>query len=121
MKLLILSMSLLLNVSLFAQESDGQKGACSEDVKKFCTGVEKGQGRLVKCLKNHDKEISPACNTKLTAGREKMREKAKAIYANCKDDLQKFCKEATKGHGGKMKCLEDKKDQISEKCKAVLP
>lgn len=119
MKLLILSMSLMLNASLFAQE--GQNHPCAEDVKKFCTGVEKGQGRIVKCLKEHESNLAPACTSKMLAGKEKIRAKAKDIYANCKEDIQKLCKETAKGKGGKMKCLEDKKDQVSDKCKAALP
>ncbi|MDD4975682.1 MAG: cysteine rich repeat-containing protein [Bacteriovorax sp.] len=121
MKLLILSMSLMLNVSLFAQEASGQKMSCAADVKKFCASVEKGQGRIVKCLKEHEKEISPDCLGQLAASKEKMRAKAKDIYTNCKDDLQKLCKEAAAGKGGKLKCLENKKDQLSAKCKETLP
>jgi hypothetical protein len=121
MKLLILSMSLMLNVSLFAQDAGSQKNSCAADVKKFCAGVEKGQGRIVKCLKEHEKELSPECSSKLAASKEKMKAKAKDIYTNCKDDLQKLCKEAVAGKGGKLKCLESKKDQVSAKCKETLP
>lgn len=121
MKLLILSMSLLFNVSLFASEADSQTHPCAADIKKFCPAVEKGEGRIAKCLKEHEKEISSICSSKMTGGKEKMKAKAKDIYTNCKDDLQKLCKEVTKGKGGRMKCLDEKKDKVSAKCKAALP
>ncbi|MDO9183330.1 MAG: cysteine rich repeat-containing protein [Bacteriovorax sp.] len=121
MKLLILMSSLMFNVSIFASETQGQNHPCKEDITKYCAGVEKGEGRIVKCLKEHEKEISSSCSEKMAAGKTKMRAKAKDIYTNCKDDLKSLCKEATKGKGGKMKCLETKKEQLSEKCKATLP
>lgn len=118
MKLLILSLSLLLNISAFAQNADHP---CAADLKKFCAGVEKGQGRIAKCLKEHEKEISPACSEKMAAGKEKMHAKAKEIVESCKDELQKFCKEVKPGGGAKLKCLESHKSEASDKCKATLP
>jgi hypothetical protein len=35
--------------------------ACAEDAKKFCTDVKAGEGRIVKCLKQHAQELSQGC------------------------------------------------------------
>ena len=35
--------------------------ACDADIQKFCADVKGGKGRIMKCLKKHSAELSPAC------------------------------------------------------------
>lgn len=44
---------------------DEAKQACTNDVEKFCKGVEPGEGRIARCLKKHTPELSPACAEKM--------------------------------------------------------
>lgn len=53
---------LLLSVS--ASASGWEEGPCAPDVKKFCAGVEKGTGAVIRCLKAHEAELSSACRQK---------------------------------------------------------
>lgn len=39
--------------------------ACSGDIAQFCKEVQPGGGRIIKCLREHDKELSPLCSSKL--------------------------------------------------------
>lgn len=39
------------------------KDACEADVAKFCGDVKKGKGRILKCLKKHEAELSPECKS----------------------------------------------------------
>jgi golgi apparatus protein 1 len=39
--------------------------ACRTDVQKFCSKVERGEGRIAKCLKENEEKISNACKTQL--------------------------------------------------------
>jgi Cysteine rich repeat len=41
--------------------------ACGPDVKKLCTGVDPGNGRIVACLKEHQDEVSAECKKRATA------------------------------------------------------
>lgn len=66
MKSLILALGLLMNFSVFAQEGNANKGhPCMADQKKFCADVEKGEGRIIKCLIKHKKELSESCTAKM--------------------------------------------------------
>ena len=35
--------------------------ACKPDMEKFCKGVEQGQGRIIRCLKANEAQLSPEC------------------------------------------------------------
>lgn len=35
--------------------------ACGRDISEYCQGVEPGQGRVLKCLKEHEANLSPEC------------------------------------------------------------
>ena len=39
--------------------------ACEEDADKFCLDVQPGEGRIVRCIKEHEAEVSEACITSL--------------------------------------------------------
>ena len=38
---------------------------CKEDAARLCPGVEPGKGRIAKCLKEHENEISIGCAKEL--------------------------------------------------------
>ena len=37
------------------------KNECSADLKKYCAGVEEGEGRLLECLQKNDAQVSSRC------------------------------------------------------------
>jgi len=39
--------------------------ACSGDIAQFCKDIQPGGGRIIKCLREHDKELSSSCSAKL--------------------------------------------------------
>lgn len=39
--------------------------ACKDDVKSHCKDVQKGEGRIVDCLKAHRDGLTPACKEKM--------------------------------------------------------
>ncbi len=40
---------------------------CRADVQKFCGDVQRGEGRIVACMKSHEAELSPACHDAFVA------------------------------------------------------
>ena len=49
--------------------------ACTGDVEKFCKDVQPGGGRILKCLREHAQELSPACGQEIEKTRGKVQEK----------------------------------------------
>lgn len=47
------------------------KGPCAEDAAKFCKDVKPGEGRVAACLKEHEKELSPACKDRRAMAAER--------------------------------------------------
>jgi hypothetical protein len=39
--------------------------ACRADYEQFCSGVQRGGGRILACLKSHANELSPECQQAL--------------------------------------------------------
>lgn len=77
MKMLILLTSLMLSVSSFAQQGGGNN-PCKADAQKFCANVEGDKGHKGKCLREHEKDLSPGCAKKLAAGKAKIEAETKA-------------------------------------------
>ncbi len=114
-----LSMTMLLPFSLKAEEKGG--GACKDDVQKFCKDVQPGGGRIIKCLKEHESELSEGCKQQQAAKKEARKEKREEIKAACKDDVQKFCKDVKPGDGRIINCLKQNESSLSSACQGELP
>jgi hypothetical protein len=100
----------------FAQEPL-QRGACKADVAKFCKDVQQGQGRIVRCMKAHENELSPACKNLIAAQKEKSRE----FMQSCKADEAKFCNGIKPGGGRIINCLKQHEAELSADCKTHIP
>jgi|GEM_PF-4141164 hypothetical protein len=48
----------------------GGGGACRPDVERLCSGVERGGGRIIACLRAHEADLAPPCRDALQNARE---------------------------------------------------
>ena len=73
-----IQMSVLLAAVLAAgaAPAHADKGACKADVEKFCKDVEPGEGRIIKCLHEHDNDLGEDCRKKMKKRHEKRADKA---------------------------------------------
>ncbi len=109
----------ILCTSLFAKEKGSRsegKGGCKADQEKFCKGVEPGEGRIVKCLKEHEAQLSAECK----ARRTQKKEHTKALKEACKDDAIKFCNHTKEEHEKIGPCLKEHKAELSQTCKIEI-
>jgi hypothetical protein len=60
--LIVLLLAAFGSGAAFAQPDLAKKSpACNADVAKLCAAVEKGEGRIVKCLRENKERLSDAC------------------------------------------------------------
>ncbi len=104
---------LFVGMDAYAQ---GQRGPCAADIAKLCKDVKPGGGRLAECLKEHEKEISPACAASIRETKRKLKDAHQA----CADDAQKFCKDVKPGEGRILNCLREHQKDLSPACQATM-
>jgi len=85
-------------------------------MQEFCKDVQPGGGRLVDCLKQHEKELSEPCKKKM----EETRQNAKEVHQACRDDVHRLCGDVSPGKGRIARCLKEHGDELSPECKAKL-
>lgn len=97
---------------------------CEKDIAAYCSDAEKGDGAVMKCLSENKDKLSAECKARGEWMKGSMRRAMKAhredVSKACAEDLKTLCADAKPGHHAKMKCLRDKKDQVSGACKAEI-
>ena len=116
---------------------------CGQDLRRFCYGVQPGEGRLIQCLSSHRNELSPACISRLAAARPTLgvvppsqntqssdlpsanpptgyAVTASALRASCGPDVQKLCAGVPRENGGVVKCLSSHRMELSPTCDAFF-
>ncbi|OFY98350.1 MAG: hypothetical protein A2070_01630 [Bdellovibrionales bacterium GWC1_52_8] len=108
----------VMTFSAFAEEKMAvdPRGPCSPDIEKFCKDVEPGEGRLLRCLKEHENELSSDCKEKGQVLKKKMQGAKDA----CKADVQKFCKGVKPGKRRLMRCMKAHESELSAECKTKV-
>jgi len=92
------------------------QGPCADDVAKFCKDVQPGGGRIMKCMKEHENELSPACKQHIA----QVKERVKEAVAACEDDVMRFCPGVKPGGGRIIHCLKEHQNELSPDCKAKM-
>lgn len=52
-------------------------GACKEDIQKYCKDVPRGEGRIIRCMKQHEAALSPECKAQIEKGKERRESRRK--------------------------------------------
>jgi Cysteine rich repeat len=93
--------------------------ACGEDVKKYCSTVTPGEGRLIPCMQAHEDKISDGCASALDeaeyqaeAAADNLREALNA----CRGDIDKICATTQPGQGRLAACLAANKSSVTKGC-----
>jgi len=90
------------------------EGPCREDAKKFCGNEKPGGGRIAKCMKSHEAELSPACQSAMKQAEQRVKE----IREECEGDAKKFCQGIRPGQGRILACLKSHQAELAPACKA---
>ena len=93
--------------------------SCGEDIKKYCSTVTPGEGRILYCMEAHEDKISDGCASVLDevvfqaeATADHLREAVNA----CRGDIDKFCANTSPGQGRIAACLAANRTSVSQSC-----
>ena len=98
------------------QAEDLETGACRAEAEKLCKDVRPGDGRMARCLKQHEASVSPACKDAMVRARQKMQ----ALREACRGDAKQYCRGVKSGHGRMLACLKQNEAKLSEGCRVAM-
>ena len=99
------------------------QGHCGKELKSLCSGVTKGQGRILSCLYAREDKLSARCGNAVMNSLERLGAALGAL-ANvqrvCESDARRLCNGVMAGQGNLIGCLSQAKGSVSAQCNAML-
>ncbi len=93
--------------------------SCGDDIRKYCSTVTPGDGRILYCLQAHEDKISPACEYDLNEVElqvETTTDNLRQAVNACRGDIDKFCAKTQPGQGRIAACLAANRTSVSKSC-----
>lgn len=106
-----------------AAEAAKLENSCADDIKKYCSDVTPGEGRMLYCMHAHEDKISPKCAYDLEEAAADVRLSAdnlKEAITACKAEIGGVCGKTQPGQGRIAACLFANKSTASKACGDVL-
>ena len=113
--LVIAVAALWMSTSAVSVGAQGQSPS-ADDVQKFCKDVQPGAGRIARCLKEHEADLSHACKRQMAEVKNRVHEFREA----CEDDVLRLCAGVKPGGGRIIKCLKEHESELSAECKTKM-
>lgn len=92
---------------------------CRGDIAAQCAGVEKGQGRIAKCLAENAAKLSQPCQAALSQRKEERQMLRRDVSLACATDRRTVCAGRLKGHEVVV-CLRREQGRLSAGCQQAL-
>jgi hypothetical protein len=99
------------------------ESACVKDIKKYCSNVTPGEGRLVYCMQAYENKISPKCVFALEDTATNLLTTADALkdaVMACKAEITGVCGKIQPGQGRIAACLLANKSTASTGCAEAI-
>jgi hypothetical protein len=102
-----------------AAESVKLQNSCAEDIKKYCSDVTPGEGRMIYCMQAHEDKISPKCAFDLEEAAtdiELSADNLKGAVNACREEITGVCGKTQPGQGRVAACVMAHKSTASKSC-----
>jgi hypothetical protein len=99
------------------------ESACAKDIKKYCSNVTPGEGRMIYCMQAYEDKISPKCTFELEETATSVLTAADALkdaVIACKAEITGVCGKTQPGQGRIAACLLANKSTASSGCLEAL-
>jgi len=97
--------------------------ACGDDLKKYCSTVTPGEGRLILCMQAHEDKVSERCDFALFEASRNLNRALDRIDRAadiCWGDIEKHCSNVPEGGGRNLQCLGSQKTSLTPACQIEL-
>lgn len=105
-----LCFGLTFTADVFAQEP-----SCKADVARFCSQIQPGGGRIARCLRQSEGQLSAPCRERIKMVAVQLKETNQA----CQDEVQQHCTGVELGGGRIAQCLKRNLDKLSPECRTL--
>jgi hypothetical protein len=102
-----------------AAEAAKLESSCADDIKKYCSTVTPGEGRMIYCMQAHEDKISPKCAYDLEEAATDVQlsvDNLKEAVVACKAEITGVCGSTLPGQGRIAACLIANKSTASRGC-----
>jgi hypothetical protein len=102
-----------------AAEAAKLDNSCADDIKKYCSDVTPGEGRMIYCMQAHEDKISPKCAFDLEEAATDIQLSAdnlKEAVVACKAEITGVCGKIQPGQGRVAACVMANKATASKSC-----
>jgi hypothetical protein len=99
------------------------ESACAEDIKKYCTTVTPGEGRMIYCMQAHEDKVSPQCAYEIedsASSIQDLTESLKDAVLACKAEIAGVCGKTVPGEGRIAACLMANRPSVSKGCEESI-
>jgi hypothetical protein len=106
-----------------AAEAAKLENSCADDIKKYCSDVTPGEGRMIYCMQAHEDKISPKCAFDLEEAATDVQLSAdnlKDAITACHAEITGVCGKTLPGQGRIAACLIANKSTASKGCVDAL-
>jgi hypothetical protein len=106
-----------------AAEAAKLESSCADDIKKYCSDVTPGEGRMIYCMQAHEDKISPKCAFDLEEAATDVQLSAdnlKDAITACHAEITGVCGKTQPGQGRIAACLIANKPTASNGCVDAL-
>ena len=106
-----------------AARAEKLESACAGDIRKYCSNVTRGEGRMIYCMQAHEDKISPKCAFEVEEATNDMQlsmENLKEAVKACQAEIKGVCGTTQPGQGRIAGCLLANKSTASAGCVEAL-
>jgi hypothetical protein len=99
------------------------ESVCAKDIKKYCSNVTPGEGRMIYCMQAYEDKISPKCVFELEEAATSVLTTADALkdaVIACKAEITGVCGKIQPGQGRIAACLLENKSTNSSGCAEAI-
>jgi hypothetical protein len=99
------------------------ENACAKDIKKYCSTVTPGEGRMIYCMQAYEDKISTKCAFELGEAATSVQTAADALkdaVIACKAEINGVCGKIQPGQGRNAACLLSNKSTASAGCAEAI-